>query len=100
MARASPFHEHSQEAASGFLAVAGRDRPDGNRRRIVPDISRTGRAGFAPVSLPGALNEESPTGWADGAHLGFQALAGQAVAARHHAKIRWRNTGQGNWFRE
>ena len=43
---------------------------------------------------------ESPTGRADGAHLGFKALAGSAAAAWHHAKIRWENIARPLWFRD
>jgi len=46
------------------------------------------------------LERESPTGWADGAHLGFKALARSTAAAGHHSKIRRENTAQGDWFRE
>jgi len=52
--------DKSEKAASGFLALARRHRPDGGRRRVVPDLSRTGRAGFVSVSLRGALKKRAP----------------------------------------
>lgn len=58
------------------------------------------KAGLREGLKGSRLERESPTGCADGAHLGFKALARPAAAAGHHSKIRRENIAQRDWFRE
>lgn len=55
-----PLHDDkSKKTTSGFLALARRHRPDGDRRRVVPDISGAGRAGSVSAPLRDALTSSA-----------------------------------------